>query len=67
MTWGYAPPGGRYLARWMALVLATHRLAVEQPIAQPIEQRGSFKSQLTVCYSELSDIPGFAKQTVHYF
>ena len=31
------------------------------------EKLGSFKSQLTVCYSELSDIPGFAKQTVHYF
>jgi len=26
---------------------------------------GSFKSQLTVCDSKLSEMPGFAKQTVH--
>jgi hypothetical protein len=26
-----------------------------------------FKSQLTVCWPKLSDTPGSAKQTVHYF
>ena len=32
-----------------------------------VEKSAPFKSQLTVCWPKLSDTPGSAKQTVHYF